>query len=319
MNLISPLKNIFIFCVLCSVACMKGKLEGKKEEKITGTNSFSSNNCRLVATAAMVHLITNKDYWLNTLIKWYDQQGKLTHLKVLIPREWWMYQKQFYLDYGELRYENDMVYLKNVYYDRTIMKVKLDNKKRPKMSWFLDSLDYGWSTQFLVGDTSEYFYLADGKLDSVHSKFNNLDYPWHFVYDEYGNVLRIETTNSRVNFKYDYSKPTNGMAPDYLFSIPLKLMEFMDLIKFPHHHQLTRVLYGSYWPGAPYEDETYPVYHWAFYDVQSNPDGTVRSYRELDNYPEENSIYYNAWDCGANQNILSLNPTQQEFLKAIHY
>ena len=71
-------RHWYILLLLCNAACTKVKLEEKEEEKISASNYSHNNNCRLLGTGVMVHLWNDKEYWVNTLIKWYDQQGKLS-------------------------------------------------------------------------------------------------------------------------------------------------------------------------------------------------------------------------------------------------
>src|SRR2546430_4044916 len=106
------------------------------------------------------------------------------------------------------------------------------------------------------------------------------------------------------------------MIGNYNFFTPLKLMEFMDLIEFPHHHQLTKVVYGAYWPGSSLEDETYRVFYWIYRNGVTNAAGTLLSY-QTDNPPYDNT-FYNAWDCSGKEPWQTINPTQTDFMRMSH-
>jgi hypothetical protein len=101
------------------------------------------------------------------MLKWYDGNGRLQFIKAMNDGLYSNFPNAaLMVDYAELTYDNDMVYLRDVFYNKTILKVRLDVMHRPLISWF-DGFYHGFPMQ----DTTRMYYASSGKLDSIIRKY----------------------------------------------------------------------------------------------------------------------------------------------------
>lgn len=228
--------------------------------------------------------------WSTEMQKWYGSDGRVAYLKANL-----LGAIEPMLPWGEVTYHNNnQVYIRNVLFNDTLLRVTLDAQQRPVASYFLYT-----RTQVPYRDTS-YYYFTGNRLDSIISLFG----PYfsvsgitfrkiYFTYDMYGNVVRIEegTTyglGSVWNLTYDYTKPVAGMFPAYMIDRPYQLLQYLDLLHFPVHHQLVSApmtLFGLTW-----------LDNYSNYQLLEN--GLVQSYSNTDVFGTTRT-YYTGWDCGS--------------------
>src|SRR4029453_11991538 len=121
------------------------------------------------------------------------------------------------VDYAEVIYDNDFVYLNDAFFNKTILKVKLDAQGRPVASWF-DGLYHGHPRK----DTTYLYYSSSGRLDSFYTAFKIGTLPQDPLiithtrceYDNNGNILHLvdNTGEGRMNFYYDYNHNNPGLV-----------------------------------------------------------------------------------------------------------
>jgi hypothetical protein len=217
------------------------------------------------------------------------------------------------MDWGEVTYEGNQVYLRDVPANKIIFRVTLDEQGRAAASYYNYQVQGGY-----LKDTTYYFYTGN-RLDSLIHFYEtylyapNAHYSWakhKFIYDSYGNTTAMVNPQfGTVFFKYDYTKPVTGMTSEFHLLNSLKLMEYMDLLKLPMHHALTRITYGHY-DGAgifrPAFDKEYHDYVIA--------DGYVQSYVSGDRFKE---TFYNGWDCGGLTSAINPNGRQKQGISSV--
>ena len=312
---------LLVSVVTFFISCKKDNHIADKNATLPGLMN-STTNCKPVGLAMLVTIPNQPQQWNNLMLKWYDgANGKLGHLKAVFD---FLYSNfpnvALNLDYGELSYDNDMVFLKDVYYNKVILKVKLDADHRPTTSWF-DGLFHGSPMK----DTTHFYYSAGGVLDSINISYdignfgNLLRINYWCEYDSHGNLLHLTGApgTNRVNFYYDYSQLNPGIIPHYMVTTPLKLLECMGLFQFQHNNFLISAVLGAYVPGIGYPDDTYTVYRWSFLSPRLNSTSQIYYYEDGDGYPDLGK-FYSAWDCGGASMLQTKNPTQQQFMSIVH-
>jgi hypothetical protein len=311
------------YCIVLaalSFSCQKEmKLNRDAEAKNSITNT--ATNCKPVGLGLLVNVPNEPQLWFNLMLKWYGSNGKLSHIKAFIeealPSN--LFNPAFNLDYGEVLYDNDMIYLRDVLVDKIILKVKLDASGRPIASWF-DGLYHN----IPMTDTTHLYYTAAGVLDSITRSYRigtlphqiPLNTTYRCEYDHLGNIIHLNEPSGRVNFKYDYTRTNPGLVPHYVVSIPLKLLEYLELLQFPHYNLLTTANSGALIPGQGYPDDTFIVHLWNFFSPRNNSTGQIYYYEDR-SYFLTSDNFYSAWDCNNNNLIQSKNPTQGEFMKMV--
>ena len=310
------LRLLALICVSTGLlpACKKGISE--KNEAINAVAvTTSNNNCRAIGLGLATQNSLGNQIWENLMLKWFDSQGKIDHLKANI---YWYYSspgsnaKALALEYGEVTYVNDEVHVRDVLYNQEILKVKLDAQGRPMISWFDH---HGISFSTFRYDTSYYSYNSDNQLESVvmHRSAENGNgygvFNMQFQYDPVGNLVLANVADGTYEFRYDYTRTNTGMVSNYLISPAIKLLEYLDLLKLNHHHQLKNVLWHA--PGG------YPVNGWNYENIETASFGKVTRYD--DGNTSQTNTYYTAWDCNGSSMMQSKNPTQSEFMKLMNH
>jgi hypothetical protein len=300
-------------CILILISCQK-EIKTPNKETPAGLTANVSNSCKPVGLALYR---TPENFWMNMMLRWYDAAGRISHLKAVVMEVENISQPLYSLDYGEVTYVNDMVYLRDVYTNKIVLSVKLDNMGHPQTSWF----DGSFHASSPMADVSNFYYSASGTFDSViiSYRIGNPSEPFTTIvyraeYDANGNTTHLTGPPNRINFYYDYSKPNPGLVPHYVVSTPIKLLEYLDLFHLPHKNLLTEVTAGQYPSSYPYPDNTFPVYGWAFASPVTNSTGQIYYYEQN----AGRSKYYAAWECNNTPMIQSKNPTQEEFMRMIH-
>ncbi len=309
----SILRLLALVCIaVISITSCKKSINEQEEVGSSVALTTPENSCKPIGFGLAVKETPGNTKWENLMLKWFDSQGRTDHLKAII---YWFYQspgtnaKAFALDYGQVTYENDEVHVRDVLYNDEVFKVKLDAQKRPIISWF-DHHGRGFST--FRYDTSYYFYNSNNQLESMIMHRADVSgalgiFNVQFHYDPVGNLVLADVPDGTYEYRYDYTRTNTGMVSTYLISVPIKLLEYLDLLKLNHHHQLQNVLWRAH--GG------YPVLAWGYWNIETNPFGKVTRYDGTDNSPI--ATYYTAWDCNSNNMIQSKNPTQSEFMKLI--
>ena len=254
-------------------------------------SAFSATpSCRVVSQS----YVSEAGFWINEMQKWYGDDGRVAFLKAN-PSE------GHSLPWGVVTYHNNnQVYLKDATRLDTVLRVTLDANQKPAASYYRINYLY---TPFI--DTS-YYYFTGNRLDSILSIFQpflDKTAPTFrkllFSYDMYGNLVRIYETydggssglNDRWEFFYDYTKPVTGMLPSFSIDRPYRLMQYLDLLNFPMHHQLktlSRTLLGL----------TYRI-DYSNYQLLDN--GLVYSYKHqfvpVPGSASSPVTFYTGWDC----------------------
>jgi hypothetical protein len=325
MLLSNYLKSLVLISIITVfISCKKeSALIQKSITPLAVTNT--SSNCKPVGLGMLATIPNQPPLWNNLMLKWYDgSNGKLGHVKAVFDFLYSNFQGfpnvALNLDYGEVTYDNDMVYLRDVFLNKVILRVKLDGMQRPTVSWY-DGFFHGAP----MTDTTHFYYSAGGALDSIHISYligttpPGITFTYRCEYDSYNNLIHLTgpSGGNRVNFYYDYSIANPGTIPHYMVSVPLKLLECMDLLQFPHNNLLTSAVLGGYMPGIGYPDDTYPVYRWSFVSPRNNSTGQIYYYEDGIGYPD-NGKFYSAWDCGTSNMVQMRNPTQSQFMSIVH-
>lgn len=298
------LNNLFNGTLILSASlflfsCTKHITE-PQEEKVTATMQSPVTSCKPTVFGVLVTFPNNNTIWKTLMQKWYDGNGRLSNIKANISlyHEIWG-GDQLTLPWGVVTYHGNQVYVHDN--GKMLLRVTLDDQKRPLASYYYsDAKEPG---QYNEIDTSYYYYTGD-RLTQVFSLryFGNpMALMYNFIYDAHGNLVRVQTGNSpnsyKAHFTYNYNKPSNGMLAYFNISTPLKLMEYMDLVHFPMHHELTQFLSGAFAPGSPYPYETFPVYVWDYMNHSYNGNNQVQSYEVRG--PSARGTLYTGWDCGS--------------------
>jgi len=299
------MKNLTLFGVLLIflpsflfTSCKKQLTENTELRSNASLQGTSALECRPAVFG--VYGVPYENQWMTLAQKWYSN-GKVKYLKAKSTRFTGTFtdlflELMFDLEWGEVLYQGNQVYLKDVLNNRTLMRVTIDDHGRPVAS-YLYNQQPGTITYW--NDTTYYYYNGD-RLDDMISFFKTNEYgtasPVHswrrykFTYDSWGNVIGAGSADlPTYNIDYDYTQPIQGITLNYQLTSSLSLLEHMELIKLPMHHAVTKIGYGS--PGSSTEYKDYEIV-----------DGWVRSYVYVNPYPfsQTKTTFYNGWDCGAN-------------------
>ena len=292
---------------LTSTACKK-EFDHQKDDVLAVTANSSVNQCKAIALGKATRESDGSISWKNLLLKWYDNYGKLKNVKIEL--EWYPFQPggEFTLDYGELTYQNNHIKLNDVFHNQEVLSVDLDEMGRPLISRY-DHHGRGGTFQW---DTSYYYYSSANRLESIVSRRRapiqvaSGMITWNFTYDPAGNlVLLTNSFGETYEFRYDYTQLNHGMLTLHMLSAPTKILEYLDLLQFEQHHQISSVLWRA--------GSGYPVIGWGYFDLVRDEGGRVTYYNS--GYPDHS--YYTAWDCGGNSIIQGKNPTQAEFMRLL--
>lgn len=249
---------LILFAAVALTTSCKKQLEPMAEpgqNSATLTSTPMGGSCNPVVFGATVGYPGVPNKWVTLMQKWYGDNGKPAFLKAHFYTEYNDFATlEHSIEWGELSYyNNNQVYLKSD--GDTAMRVTIDAQQRPAASYYHHNhFPHG---SYLV-DTSYYHYNGD-KLQAIERlHVNSYGGPsqftkYEFFYDGFGNLVRIDRWNPAFNtssmfFSYDYAKPVHKMMSPHQVTIPYKLLEYMDLLKFPIHHQLTHVTgFGNLW------------------------------------------------------------------------
>ena len=270
-------------------SCQKQNVETKPIESLASMQPIATTDCK----PEFLGVYAASGTWNTLAQKWYSN-GRVKYLKAKSGAYAGTFfdpylEMLFDLNWGEVTYQGNQVYLTDVQHNRTLMRVTLDNFGRPVASYLYNQTPP--SPQYW-NDTTYYYYNGDrldyaislyetngeGALFSGYRKFS-------FSYDSYGDLAKVERNDGSVTtFQYDYSKPITGMISDFQITSSLKLVEYLELMQLPMHFALTRIDQPG---GLSYVYKNY---------VMTNQ--LVQSY-EYDDVFRNHYTFYNGWDCGS--------------------
>lgn len=284
------------------------------EPSVKGSSMMGASSCKPVVFGATIGYPGVPNKWVTLMQKWYGQNGKPAFLKAHFFTEMNDFSMlEHSIEWGVLTYHNNnQVYLHNG--GQLNMRVTVDAQNRPAASYYRH--DHFPKGTYLI-DTCYYHYTGN-RLDAVENLYVN-SYGgrsnfarYTFFYDGFGNLVRIDRWTPSFNttsmfLSYDYARPVSGMVAIPQVTIPFKLLEYMDLLKFPIHHQLTQVTgFGN---------------NWQFNNYSLTGSGLVSSYEAAGLHHRK---FYTGWDCSgmhasaeaarsAQNSLNSLNDFNQMF------
>jgi hypothetical protein len=293
--------SMLVCATLILFSCKKDVSEQITGQSLSIAQPGSVTECKpaLLGAYSVSTYGTGAGEWLTLAQKWYEN-GKVKYLKAM--HGGWtgtfldpILDYMFILNWGEVSYQGNQVYLKDVWNDRMLMRVTLDEHERPVASYY----NYESSPGRYTHDTTYYYYDGD-RLDYLISLYEitygatpSVGYrKYIFSYDNWGNVIKAEYPgSSRLNVQYDYTKPLQGIISNFHITSSFKLLEYLELVQLPMHHAITRTNFELiYNPNSPYE-----MRHAEYKDyIISN--GVTRSYVYQDY--DKVVTFYNGWDCG---------------------
>ncbi len=313
-----------IFLSLILSSCKKQLSESEGQEQIYSA-PIINHGCRATVLGLYVEWHNGIRDWQTLMQRWYGPDGKLAYLKAYLGPFPDVSHNEYELDleYGQLIYHNKkQVSLRDVLYNKTVMRVTLDDLQNP-IATYSDLDSEHPEVHGGMIDTS-YYYYTNKRLDSLVSIFhvtpggNNAFRKYRFHYDSYGNLNQVDSDEEfRMHLEYDYDLPVTDMIPSHFLTSQLRLLEYMDLFRFPIHHQLKNVVIGFYFPGPQYPYQIYPIRSWQYQEYNILNNGLVYSYRDAQSNINRKT-YYTGWDCGSsditsNAKILSIKEFQSRF------
>ena len=275
-------------------------------DDVAASLSLEANNenmCRAVLFGVYAERNNGENEWTTFAQKWYAG-GRLLNLKAQTGGPGYSslsgIETPQNLEWGEMIYEGNQVYLRDVLNNRTVMRVTLDDQGRPAASYYHNITAHN----SYMKDTT-YYYYTGSRLDSIVRFYETFLYPpravkgwdkFKFVYDSYGNMTMMDGFhNIRRNLFYDYTKPVTGVISDVYLTNSFKIMEYMDLVKIPMHHALVVTQWG-YFLGPPRAGEFHIILRNEYQDYTIS-DGRVHSY--VIDYGSSKYTFYNGWECEA--------------------
>jgi len=311
----SILRLLTFVCLLymAITSCQK-EINRKGEEVATLTSNSSTANCKPIGLGLATREKNGSTSWKNLLLKWYDNNGQLSHVKLQMGYDGGTSQQnEISIEYGEVTRDNDELRIRDVFYNQEVLRVKLDHMGRPLISWFNS---FGRGAPTYQYDTTYYYYSVENRLSRIvrHAKTAfglTVIENWNFSYDPIGNLVTIKPDDGYggLEFRYDYTQLNHGMLTLHMLSGPIKALEYLDLLRFNHHHRVTGVIW--------YASSGYPFWGWGYGNIQINGRGQVVSYTRNNSDPVQTYTWHTAWSCEENTMIQSKNPTQSEFMKLI--
>ena len=261
---------IVLAASFCFSSCQK-QLRWPDEPVTPGVQLLPETNCKPAVLG-----VQSGSSWTTIAQKWYVN-SKVSYLKTIIDPSG--IEPGLSMDWGELTYEFNQVYLRDVASNnKIVMRVTVDADGRPEASYYYNGSH---------SDTTYYYYTGK-RLDSTISIYEiDATHSWQkyrFSYDIYGSVEKIDgfPNVQQLQFVYDYTKPVAGIIWNFQLATPIKLMEFMELVKLPMRHAFMQ-----------------------YKDCMINGNGLTHSYMASSN------TYYNGWECGIVNSPMSGSGRQQ--------
>lgn len=305
------ISSILLFTFMGILSCKKQIAGPITFEPTSSISTHLATQCRpaLLGVYSAYSFFPDNGQWTTLAQKWYAN-GKVKYLKAKHGGSIATFVDPildilFDLGWGEVSYEGNQVYLKDVANNWMKFRVTLDNSGHPVASYY----DYEPTPGVYMHDTTYYHYNGD-RLDSMISLYQRTAYiprpifGWRkyvFSYDEWGNLVKAEfPERERLNLEYDYSKPVDGIISNFHITSSLKLLEYLELINLPMHHVITRTDFGYILSArTPYEHfSVVGTYRYKDYVISN---GMVKSYMYED--PIRLITFYNGWECGAGSTV----------------
>jgi len=287
-------------------SCKKQIAEPLADQLVSSAQANNATQCRPVVFGAY------SGQWNTLAQEWYEN-GKVKYLKakhgswtgtIIDP----IHEFMFDLNWGEVTYQGNQVYLKDVVDNRMKMRVTLNNQGRPVASYY----SYVSGPDSYIHDTTYYYYNGE-RLDNLISLYEIRYYgpksfnEWRkyvFSYDTWGNVTKAEFSgHTRLNVQYDYTKPVSNIIGNFHVTSSLKLLEYMELILLPMHHAVTRTNLEII-PDPRTPEYFYESFYAAYKDYVIT-DGIVKSYVYYG--PGTMVTFYNGWECNAGGSVNDSN------------
>ena len=294
----TKLTPIVLLSALFFNSCTKQVAEEVTTEKSTSIFTNTSG-CKPVVFGVFSEQHAGGSGWETSMQKWYGNNGKVAYIKATLHWSTVFGGPEPVVPFAEVTYHNNnQVYVRNVLTNDTVMRVTLDAQQRPAASYFRhDRLP-----DARLIDTSYYHFTGD-RLDSIIRfmlPFFSLDriafHKLKFFYDVYGNLTKVELHSPldiprSMYFTYDYSKPVTGMLASAQIDRPYTLLQYLDILQFPVHHQIINASRDG--NAVFFFTDIFSEY--SDYHVLGN--GLVQSYKNVGHFVTH--TYYTGWQCDA--------------------
>ena len=301
----------FILIVLATslLSCQKS-LHWPPEEQPLVVQVLPETDCK-PAVFGLNSEPASGNSWIKLAQKWYSN-NKLTYLKAFIGESPTFagpdgMEPALTLDWAQVTYDGNQAYLKDAVKNKVVMRVTINGQGRAEASYYRNETNNAdGAYQY---DTT-YYYSTGLRLDSTVSIYETLlsgTTPFNgwqkyiFKYDEYGNIIKIEgfPIQLKLNFEYDLSKPLSGIISNYHLNTPIKLVEYMELVRLPMHHALVKFEVSN--NGTILQKQEYQ-------DYQIDKSNLVHSYVMTSG--SNKYTFYNGWDCGMVNTAANVNGAQ---------
>jgi hypothetical protein len=307
MRKFNPLFNLIALAAsLLLFSCQKELRWPPEEPPAAGVQVLPETDCK-PAVFGLHSEPTSGTSWTTFMQKWY-KDSKLTYLKALIgPSPTFAgtggIEPGLALDWGEVSYDGNQVYLKDLAKNLVVMRVTVNSQGRPEASYYYNQTNN--ADNAYQYDTT-YYYTTGSRLDSTISiyetvltgttPFNGWQ-KYKFSYDIYGSIQQIEGYPGlfRLSFEYDYSKAVSGIISNYHLNMPMKLMEYLELVKLPMRHALAKVELAQY---SSSSNSFNVLVQQQYQDYAITGSGLVHSYVMKNGNSNNKYTFYNGWECG---------------------
>lgn len=271
--------------------------------------------------------------WVTLHQKWYSGD-KVSNLKVMYgatgngfpPVPFFL---PLFVEWSTINYQGNQVTMMQHPQNHPLMRVTLNAQGLPEASYYHNDVFAGRYYK----DTTYFFYTGT-RLDSMislsevrffeqePSGFSTTKYI--FMYDAQGNLTTVDMPalapvpghdGERITYKYDLSIPVSGIMFNHNISIPLRLLEAMELIQIPMHHAVTEFKYVTYQNGPGNTESVDVIWTDHFSDYNISPEGLVQSY--VLKTSSNKYTYYSGWDCGGSMITRKTTASQQEGITSL--
>jgi hypothetical protein len=326
--------GFMLSALLLLFSCKKQINEPAANDKAAAANEAArslqaaSTDCKPAVFGVITDHTSFPQTWGTIAQKWYSG-GMVSYMKVSdneAPNVSAQFEPGLNIEWAEVTYQGNQVYVRDVMKDRMVMRVTLDAQGRPAASYLnnqTDNADNSYSK-----DTAYYYYTGD-RLDSIvtlsETRLTGVTPFFHtrkfkLMYDMHGNISQVDipvlssgiSQGSRMLFKYDYSKPVDGIINNYRINVSQKLLEYLELLTVPMHHAVTEISFGTY-IGPPSPMEVFNLIDQRKYEDYVITDGLVHSYTNT--RVNNKYTFYSGWECGAgsNKTITTLDQFLQRY------
>jgi hypothetical protein len=306
MKKFNPFFHLTALASLLLLASCQKSLHWPPEEQPIAVKVLPETNCK---PAVFGLHSTSGANWTNFAQKWYAS-NKLSYLKTIIGPSptfagWGDVEPRLAVDWGQVTYDGNQVYLKDANKNAVVMRVTIGNQGLPEASYY--------DNAGLHSDTT-YYYHTGTRLDSTISIYRTASvYNWQkykFTYDKYGSIAKIEgyPQQLQLSFEYDYTQAVSGIIANHHINVPLKVMEYLELVKLPMRHALAKIELGQF-TSPPDQPGFNVLVRQEYTDYQITGSGLVHSYTMIAG--SNKHTFYNGWDCGTVNTAANINGSQR--------